>query len=514
MKQRSFSFWCFGVFFWLCFYLAYPWRELIDDVRYQAILENKSFYFSYPLFRPVHSLLLYLQGFFLESSMEKAVLISIVLHLITVSIAWKILIPRLPAKIQLPAFLGLFAFLFHPVSLQTAVHISQRAEILGTLFMTLSICVFLNANRPRPSITSFVQLAGLTLLCFFSKENFGLVALLLLFVLAIQTKSGVGTLLSIGCLGLIFYCSQLNAISQPLVQNQDNYRKSREFHQAVLEGRETTKENSLILPLRDRQENLQLQTALIPLIARIIVIPFGLVNDYGHFPYGRASYQLTLPWLWLGSGLLLSLLGLGVFFWKKLNLGNWALLVSPAVLYGVYWIFPVYDPLVLYRLYGVVFLLFVVAIPIALQNFQYLTSIFAILLAVSFLGGSVRAYEMKNPLREAETELSRRPENFRIHIARLHSLLKNGIRPIDCQKELEPALKLTPSTSLIYIEWAYCLIEQGQKNEAKIYAKKSLEQEAVPENISIALQYLMGPTGLEVPLTEIHPENLKYIVNK
>ena len=41
---------------------------------------------------------------------------------------------------RVPARLGLLAFLLHPVSLQTAVHVAQGSEILGALHYLRAVC--------------------------------------------------------------------------------------------------------------------------------------------------------------------------------------------------------------------------------------------------------------------------------------------------------------------------------------------------------------------------------------
>ncbi|MBI2058446.1 MAG: tetratricopeptide repeat protein [Nitrospirae bacterium] len=536
--------------FWLLFYLAHPYRILVDDTTYRGILENKFFHYHIEqrYSRLLHDGLLYLQGFLFEPSMQKAMFVAILLHLLTGWITWRRVIPALPSRSQVPALMGLVAFLLHPVSMQTVVHVSQSGEVLGGVFLALSLAVFFRAHSSDPlPLTSrlsplaplFLALCGLAALM--SKESYAVVPFTLAVLMALKTKSMPSTLAALALLSAILFGAWANSYSRPLIQNVRNYERSRAFHQAVEQGREISNDDSIFLPLRTKSENLKLQTALVPKLLQIVFVPFGLVKDYGNFPLGKETYNFSKSWPWTGVGgaILLGAVILGLGLRIRVGLNGLALLALPAIHYAVYWVFPVYDPLVLYRLYGVVYLTFVVALP-ALVSAKEISPpqsslplkgearrkspsppegdgmggggkrILIACCSIVVLGGFVRFWEMKDPIRETALELKRAPTSYRVYAFHMQELIKKDL-PVDCTALLGPALTLAPSTALVHIEWAWCLWEQGQKDEARTHAQKALEQEAVPQNIPLLLDYLVGPDGTQFDLKKIHPFNVKYL---
>jgi hypothetical protein len=167
------------------------------------------------------------------------------------------------------------------------------------------------------------------------------------------------------------------------------------------------------------------------------------------------------------------------------------------------------DAVVLYRLYGVVMLVMCLSLPIALKDVPKARAILAAILGVVVVAGLVRGYEMANPVREARLEVARAPDNYRVHITYLHALMDSGVRPVDCHAVMDPALARAPSTAFVYVELAWCLWNQKQQDEARVYARKALEQEVVPENLHIMLDMLIGPHGESVFIDKMHPANLR-----
>lgn len=517
--------------FWIVFWAAYPYRGLIDDSRFESILRHK-FLFIDTFMRPIHSWFLYVVGE-TGASMSTAAFLNILIHLGTGAVAnWK-LIPRMPEPMRVPARLGLIAFLVHPVSIQTAVHVAQGSEIIG-MFVTALTLTFAMKFIPDPRITGkaaprklmpkksdFYWLAGGALLALLSKENYFPPLLLMIAGLAWFHRSRAGRNVLFILVPMLAVGALSNSFSREVIQNQTNYQRSRSFRQAVAEGRQVSPEDSIILPLRDRGENFVLQVSLVPQITRVILVPFGLVKDYGHFPYGKDTYQ-GLKWqFWLGLAMGIALLASLGLWWRKTTPAVWALLLSPFAYYAVYYVFVIYDPLFLYRLYGAVFFSFVLTIPALTQlgapnpNRDRKIQIFAAAVAcVSVAGGIIRAYEMRNPVVETTLELEREPYQYRHHVARLHALVETKRFPIDCRAELEPALALAPSAALIYVEWAWCHSVQRQLPEAREKAMQSLEYESVPENVKFAMNYLITPEGFTFDQKKIHPSNLPVLFAK
>jgi hypothetical protein len=247
--------------------------------------------------------------------------------------------------------------------------------------------------------------------------------------------------------------------------------------------------------------------AVLPLVARAVLFPFGLVKDVGFFPYGRAGREK----LWLCVGLALLLAG-GAVAYRVLRRSGWGsavLLCLPAFLYATYWLVPLADPVVLYRLYGVVMLTMLLSLPIALKDVPKARPILTAILGVVLVAGLVRAHEMSDPVREARLEVARAPDNYRVYITYLHALMDSGVRPVDCHAVMDPALTRAPSTSFVYVELAWCLWNQKKQDEARSYARKALEQEVVPDNLHVMLDMLIGPHGESVFIDKMHPANLR-----
>ncbi|MBI2058445.1 MAG: hypothetical protein HYT87_01605 [Nitrospirae bacterium] len=533
-RVRRYLPWLIGLF-WLAFYLTYPYRELVDDSQHRGILENRYFaiFDELKYSRPLHALLLHAQGHFLSKAMDKAMLVSMILHLLIALIAWRVVIPRMPERMHSWARFGLTAFMLHPIALQTTVHVSQRVELLGTFFVALSLAVFFRARSrttPLPSSAPPTHHSPLTTHHFFwltlcalgalaSKENYVLIPFALTLALAIRAKSNAGAIAAGVMVAFIVLGSYLNTFSHEEIRSEDNYSRSRAFRQAVLDGREVTNEESIFLPLRSPVENLKLQVALVPLILRIVFVPFGLTKDYGHFPYGRQTYSPDLPWLWIGLAILIGITALIFVKRKAATFEQWVLILSPAVLYSAYVVFVVYDPLFLYRLYGVSFLTFVVALPtlagilvdVKKIGLERAEKIAAGLAGICVLGGVVRFYEMKNPIAETAIDLRRRPDNFRLYVSHMRKLVESGKRPVDCGAELAPALKYAPSSSHVYVQWAWCLKQQGKIEEAQTYAMKSLEQQTGFIEAQTALGYLSEPPFPKIDIDRVHPMNKAYL---
>lgn len=510
--------------FWLIFWIFYPYRELIDDSRYQSIMQHK-FLFIDTVMRPIHSWLLYIAGE-AGASMPAAAFMGLLVHFATGAIAnWK-LIPAMPEPMRIPARLGLLAFLLHPVSLQTVVHVAQGSEILGSFFSVILLTFVMRfipdtrqtgrgaPKRHTPVKRDFVWMAVVAVLALLSKENYFPPLLLLIAAVAWTHRSRAGRNVLLVLIPVLVVGVLSNNFSRETIQNQTNYERSRVYRKAVTEGKMVSPQDSIMLPLRDRSENLLLQTSLIPLITRVVVLPFGLVKDYGYFPYGKDTYQ-GLGRFWGGLGLGTLLLALLIFFRKKASPQVWALILSPFAYYAVYFVFAVYDPLFLYRLYGLVFFFFVIALPAltlvgdsAARRDRWISGICAVTALAAITGGVVRAYEMRDIVAETTLELERRPENHRLYVARLHALVKAKRFPIDCQALMEPALVFAPSAALVYVDWAWCHSLQRQLPEARARALQALEYECVPENINVALGYLVTPEGVVFDQKKIHPSNI------
>lgn len=517
--------------FWLIFWVIYPYRQLIDDSRYLSILQHK-FLFIDTVMRPIHSWLLYILGE-AGASMPVAAFFGLLVHFATGALAnWR-LIPRMPEPMQIPARLGLFAFLLHPVSLQTVVHVAQGSEILGAFFSVLMLSMamkFIPDTRqtgrgaPRrhiPTKSDFISMAAVAVLALLSKENYFPPLLLLIGAIAWTHRSRVGRNVLLVLVPVLVIGVLSNNFSRETIQNQTNYDRSRIYRKAVTEGQIVSAKDSIMLPLRDRSENLILQTSLIPLIARVVVVPFGLVKDYGYFPYGKNSYRGLDARFWTGFAFVVLLLSLLILFRKKASPQVWALALSPFAYYAVYFVFAVYDPLFLYRLYGEVFFLFVIAVPAltlignrAASRDQWISGLSALATLLAVTGGLIRAYEMRDSVEETTLELERRPDNHRLYVARLHALVGAKRWPLDCQALMEPALVFAPSAALVYVDWAWCHSLQKQLPEARARALQSLEYESVPENINVALSYLVTPEGITFDQKKIHPSNLPVMFGK
>jgi hypothetical protein len=494
--------------FWILFYLSYPYRKLIDDGRFEAILENKtSFVGLDQVSRPIHHMLLYVQGALFQPSLEKAMWLSFLFHLGMGILVLNLVLPALHKKMDFRVILSWLALMLHPVSLQTAVHVGQRSEILGALSLVGFFVVFLR-DRNLWLLFLFVITA---LLC---KESYSFIPLVLFSFQVLKEKRKEGYALLVGAVLIFGVGIKLNAFSSSMIHSQENYRKMGEYFHSYQMGQEISPENSSILAIRNFSQNLHLQVSLVPRIFKILVFPFSLVKDYGYFPFGKDTFSLKLPWFWIGILLLLSL-GFGcVCYRKRFKLEQWILILSPGIFYSVYWIFPVYDPLVLYRLYGVVFLFYTFTFPILVSRFPGTRELFLVFSLASIAAGLVRAWEMKNYVRETSLELARQPQSYRLHIDSLHAKVDLNPMSVDCEKVLEPILGLVPSTALVEIEWAWCLHKQGRWIEARTHAIKSLEQESVPENIHLALQYLTEGQAKPVELHTVHPSNIPHLLSR
>ncbi|MBI2061071.1 MAG: hypothetical protein HYT87_15130 [Nitrospirae bacterium] len=522
--------------FWLFFFLAYPYRLLHDDSTFSDMLQHKYFIYhpGVRFSRLLHDALVYLQGY-LDPSMEKAILVSLLGHLLAGWVAWRYLIPRMKPAARLAASAGLVAFLVHPVSLQTVVHVSQRGEILGVLFMASALALFLECLRSGTTPRRWVILTAFSAAAMASKESAALVPISLTLVLAYRSRSRAGWV-AVGAAGIMLAAGVYNhPFSKSNIQNEENYRRSKAFHEAVFQGREMTNEDSLFYPLRTPAENVRLQAALVPLILKDVFFPFAVVKDYGHFPFGRQTYTWKPPWIWVGLTCILAGTAWLLRRRRAVTLPECALVISPLLLYSVYWATIPYDPLMLYRLYGVVFLTLVVALPHALDlrtprndivgekrepgrggpsgppKMREQLKLLPYSLALTIvLAGIARGWEMADPVRETRLELNRQPYNSRLYAFAMQERIRAG-ETVDCRAALAPALKLAPSTSAIYIEWAWCLDRQGRAEEAREFARKSLEQESVEGYVRLALDYLMTPEGAQLDLPKIHPFNRLFI---
>lgn len=517
----------FVVLFLTVFWIFYPYHQLIDDSRFQGILEHR--YLTYDqLIRPLHMLLLWIQGGFTGGSMPAAVVVGIFFHVLLGFFTWKLLIPRLPETTRVPAILGLTAFMVHPVSLQTVVHVAQRAEILGALSLCLGILPAMyfipgiivrtgKKNKTRfPNTSDFFAVTFAALIAVVSKENFVVPLLVVCAALSWlrRTREGwpwVGAIILITLGG-----AMANNFSKDLIQNLANYRRSSAFRQSFVQEKIISPEDSILLPIRDRGENLRLQTALLPLVLKTVFVPYAFSKDYGFFPYGKKTEDPYSTWFILGCAILLAALGTGIALRARLSVVSAALILSPGFIYCAYWLFPVYDPLLPYRLYGVVFSFLVLTVPLLLSLVPESARRVVpwVLAAVIISAGTVRAWEMSDRVREANADLARVPSNYRLYLDRMAALVATKSYPIDCRSELEPALKLTPTPASIYINWAWCAREQGRIEEGSTMARLSLQYEGVPENVKLAMGYMSGPDGMTFDPKKVHPENLKLMMGK
>jgi hypothetical protein len=461
-----------------------------------------------------------------STSLETAVTMSMLLHLATGAVVWWRVIPRMPEPMRIPARLGLLAFLVHPIALQTVVHVAQGSEVMGLFFSSLALATampffadgrLVGRAAPKPKVprtADFVRLSVLAVLALLSKECWFPPLLVLIAAVAWTHRSRAGRNVILALLPILLVGAFANAFSGKEVHNESNYARSRVFRKSVEEGRVVPPADSIMLPVRDRAENLRLQTALVPLIARVTFVPFGLVKDYGYFPYGKRSYSPSLPWFPVGIAMLVLFFGAIAFLWKRATPQVWALVLAPAAYYSVYFVFPVYDPLFLYRLYGVAFLTLVLAVPALTQigaeaasRDRAVIGVASALAALAIVGGALRTAEMIDPVREAETELARMPDNHRLWVSRLHAWVAEKRFPIDCRAALEPALTLAPSAGLVYIEWAWCASLQKRMDEAREMALLSLEYESVPENVHVAVGILTSGGTTTFDAKKVHPTN-------
>jgi MYXO-CTERM domain-containing protein len=500
--------------FWLGFYLAYPYRELIDDSGAKLVLSNQFLTTGSPrLARIVHQALLYLQGLCFERSMPKAMVLGILLHLLVGWLLWKKLIPRLAEKLRPLAEIGLVGFMVHPVALQTTVHVAQRSEILGALLLVLALWLVLAVRASALSPKHLLALAGLAVLALLCKEAY-LVAILALPLLWIserpvaQIRRRVLILFAALCL-LAAGRSGLGGTHELGPDAADAHRRTAAYERSFASGQPVAASESILFPARTRLQNLRTQVAVLPILARAVLVPFSLVKDAGFFPYGRSGSGWGQPWFYLGLGLLV-LAGLAARrVWRRWGLHSAVVFLLPAFLFATYWLVPLADAVVLYRLYGVVLLATCLSLPIALQGVPKARTIMVAILALAVVAGSVRSWEMANPVREAKLEVARAPDNYRVYITYLHALMDSGARPVDCHAVMDPALARAPSTAFVYVELAWCLWNQKRTDEARTYARLALEQEVVPENLHPMLDMLIGTQGQSVFLDKLHPANLQ-----
>ena len=500
--------------FWLGFYLAYPYRELIDDSGAKTVLNNQLLTTARPGFvRIVHQGLLYLQGAWFERSMQKAMVLGILVHMVVGWLLWKKLIPRLAAAVQPLAGIGLVAFMVHPISLQTAVHVAQRSEILGSLLLVLALWLVFAVRGAALTARHMLAFGGLAVVALLCKENY-LVAILGLTLVWMaerppaQARRRVAILAAVLCLmaaGRMY----LGGSGESGTEVTDTQRRTTAFVQTFTSGQPIAANDSILFPTRTPLQNLRTQVAVLPLIARAVFVPFGLVKDAGFFPYGKSGFGWGQPWFYLGLALLAAG-GLAAYrVFRRSGLGSAVVFCLPVFLYGTYWLVPLADAVVLYRLYGVVLLTACLSLPIALKDVAKGRTVMVAIMAVMAIAGFVRAHEMSNPLREARIELARAPDNYRGYITYLHALMDSGTRPVDCHAVMDPALAKAPSPGFVYVELAWCLWNQNQKDEARSYARKALEQEVVPENLHPMLDMLVGPHGESVLIDKLHPANLR-----
>jgi hypothetical protein len=495
--------------YWLCFYLAYPYRELIDDGPAKAVLLGQQFDFI----RVVHQGLLRLQGALFEPSMQKAMVLGILLHLLLGWLWWRKILPRLAPDIRPLAGLGLLAFMVHPVSLQTAVHVAQRSEILGALSLALALWLVFAVPAAALGTKHLLGLGALAVLSLLCKETYlvAILGLVLVWMVARQAAHARRGLVAVALVLALLATGRtyLGGNIEPGTDAADVHRRTAAFVNAFASGQPVPTADSVLFPVRTEIDNLRTQVAVLPLVARAVLFPFALVKDVGFFPYGRAGYGWSKPWFHLGLALLLAGGAVAYRVLRRSGRASAILLCLPLFLYGTYWLVPLADPVVLYRLYGVVMLVMCLSLPIALKDVPKARAILAAILGVVVVAGLVRGYEMANPVREARLEVARAPDNYRVHITYLHALMDSGVRPVDCHAVMDPALARAPSTAFVYVELAWCLWNQKQQDEARVYARKALEQEVVPENLHIMLDMLIGPHGESVFIDKMHPANLR-----
>jgi hypothetical protein len=510
----------FVLIFWIVFWFAYPYHELIDDSRYRGILEHRYFFFD-ALIRPLHAALLWVQGDLTGGSMPAALLVGLLFHFLLGGIAWKKIIPLLPYASRPLAKWGLIAFMVHPVSLQTVVHVAQGSEILGALALAVGILPvlrFIPADLPKkqqPVLRDFRWLICASVIAVLSKENYILPLFAVSAALAWRSRLRAGWMCTAAIALLAIGGALANNFSRDVIQNQSNYTRSQAFRRAFLADRVISPESSIILPLRSRNENLKLQVSLLPVVLKTVAAPFRFTDDYGYFPFGKQSDTARSPWF--VCGLLLLLLGLAAAYLlgRRFNVISLSLILMPAALYCVYWVFPVYDPLMSYRLYGVVFSALVLSIPLLLPEVRPGWVALAPLLALmQIAAGGVRAWEMHDQVLEADVAISRCPWNFRGYDQKVSALVAEKRFPLDCGAVLGPALALAPSPAHVYINWAWCESLQGRKPEARALALKSLEYESVPENVHTAINFVIQSGNAQFDGKAIHPENMKIMIQQ
>jgi len=495
--------------YWLCFFLAYPYRELIDDGPAKAVLQGQHFEPT----RLVHQGLLRLQGALFEPSMPKAMVLGILLHLLIGWIWWRKILPRLAPDVRPLAGLGLLAFMVHPVSLQTAVHVAQRSEILGALPLLLAIWLVCAVPPAALATKHVLALGGLGVLALLCKETYlvAILGLVLVWLVAREAAHARRRLLALALFLTVLAAGRtyLGGNIEPGTDAADVHRRTAVFVKAFADGQPMPAADSVLFPVRTEPENLHTQVAVLPLVARAVLFPFALVKDVGFFPYGQAGFGWGTPWFYLGLILLLAGAAVGYRVRRRSGWGSALLLCLPAFLYATYWLVPLADPLVLYRLYGVVLLTMGLSLPIALKDVPKGRAIMAALVGATVVASGVRAYEMSNPVREARLEVDRAPDNYRVYIAYLHALMDSGVRPVDCHAVMDPALAKAPSTSFVDVELAWCLWNQKHLDEARAYARQALEQEVTPDNLHVMVDMLIGPRGESVFIDKIHPANLR-----
>ena len=404
------------------------------------------------------------------------------------------------------------AFLLHPVSLHAVTHVAQRGEIVGLFFGLCAIWLYLRLENPWLT-------AAATLPAVLSKESAAVLPLLLTVLGAWKYRNPAWTIAAALSLATCVWGASQNSFSSDIVQNEVNHLSSIAFRKAVAAGEEVPPALSTILPIRTRTENFRFQSAILPEVIRIHLLPFGIVQDLGHFPWGRDSESQVPRRAAFGIILFLIVASLiGRFIAKNparpkthplLYFGLLGILASWAVV----WIFPVYDAFLAYRYYVPCFLAWVIVLPALFQSQEKLFQ-GAVLLVV--LAGALRATEIKTPLSAAQHELDRQPFHYRNHVQRVRSLISAGDRGVgirfDCGALLKPALTLAPSAALIEIEWAFCARSFGLSEESKVHARRSLEFDSVPENVQVAVTYLLAADGrLEIPTEKIHPNNMKHL---
>ncbi|OFZ79332.1 MAG: hypothetical protein A2583_00865 [Bdellovibrionales bacterium RIFOXYD1_FULL_53_11] len=502
---------------WAVFYTGYEYRMLMDDGHYMNILQGLASSQLSPWTRFLHEKLFYLQGLAFGASAEKSFFLAVLLHLAAVWTAWKHVATALPQKSRIPALIGVGIFAVHPVSMQTVVHIAQRSEILGVLFAAFAVSVYLKSLQAAvPSWKHALWSGLLALLALESKESYFTVCFLMFFAIALRMRSRAVFAAVLATLVIGAVVATRDTVLEQNSYEKTIYKRSRIARDAAIAGKTVDKEDSVVLTFPGRLENLQIQTALVPRRLQITFAPFGTLFEYGRFPFGLQSYSLQNPWLWSGTGLMACFVLLVLVFRRRFSFHEWLLVLSPALHYSVFWLFPVYDTLFLYRMYGSIFFMFVLSVPLVVGRLtdvrKKAPQIIMPVLGVLCLAAALTRYaEMRTHVSQTGVEMYRVPENYRVYYRRLHALVDGGL-PVDCARSLEPARTLSPSLSVYYIELAWCLMRQGEVERARYFARQSLEHESFGDNIHLALSYISVPEGALINKEDVHPLNRGFIL--